>query len=61
VTAVGPFLTESTYRALLTASGPLVVAVIPASLLDLRHDDGAFFLRVDPGPPPGNTITVLRI
>jgi hypothetical protein len=54
-------LTEVPYRALPNAAGPSVVAAISRSLLDLRHDDGAFFSRGDPGPPPGNTITVLRI
>jgi hypothetical protein len=61
VTAVGPFLTEVTYRALPTASAPCVVADASLSLLDLRHHDRAFLLRGDPGPPPGHTITILRI
>ena len=63
VTAVGPFLTETTYRVLPSAAGTSVVATVSSVLLDLRHDSGEFLLRGrgDSGPPPCNTVTVLRI
>lgn len=60
-TALSPFVTEATYKAVATPYELAVVAAVSASLRDLRHDDGAFLLRGDAGPPLGINVTVLRI
>lgn len=62
VITAGPFLTETTQRASSSPDGTLAaVAVSSVRFGLLRHTDGAFLLRGDPGPPNTHTITVLRI
>ena len=60
-TALSPFVTAATYKAAATAYELAVVTAASASLRDLHHDAGAFLSREDPSPPPGATVTVLRI